>query len=184
MPIVDLLRAGATTSRPDPAACATWLASVYESIRGAGGAVTTSVEEPTVGRNYYRIGLGLSDGTPLCVLLNSAARLVAAAQQRDPHLITLLFADVPGGENCRRARLRVATAAELEQPIEDRSLRLLSAAKSRLLRLADLTEPGGPDQAGATPWVPAGAELRIKLHSSSMNSHRLRLVSTLRVAAM
>ncbi|MET7708379.1 hypothetical protein [Micromonospora sp. NPDC005413] len=131
MPIVDLLRAGVTTPRPDPAACATWLASVYESIRGAGGAVTTSVEEPTVGRNYYRIGVRLSDGTPLCVLLNSAAALVAAAQQRDPHLINLLFADVPDGEIYRRAGLRVATAAELEQPIEDRSLRLLTDEERR-----------------------------------------------------
>ncbi|MET8088514.1 hypothetical protein [Micromonospora sp. NPDC005237] len=131
VPIIDLLRAGVTTPRPDSAACATWLASVYESIRGAGGAVTTSVEEPAVGRNYNRIGVRLSDGKPLYVLLNSAAALVAAAQPRDPHLITLLFADVPGREIYRRAGLRVAAAAELEQPIEDRYLRLLTDEERR-----------------------------------------------------
>ncbi|MCG5468305.1 hypothetical protein LADH09A_002165 [Micromonospora sp. LAH09] len=131
MPTVDLLRAGVTTPRLDPTACATWLASVYGSIRGTGGAVTTSAEEPTVGRNYYRIAVRLTDGTPLYVLLNSAAALVAAARQRDPHLPTLLFADVPGGEIYRRAGLRVATAAELEQPIEDRFLRLLTDEERR-----------------------------------------------------
>ncbi|MGK5444048.1 hypothetical protein ACSNN7_19840 [Micromonospora sp. URMC 105] len=104
---------------------------MYESIRGAGGAVTTSAEEPTVGRNYYRISVRLGDGKPLCILLNSAAALVAAAQQRDPRLISLLFADVPGGEIYRRAGLRVATGAELEQPIEDRYLRLLTDEERR-----------------------------------------------------
>lgn len=131
VPTVDLLRAGVTTPRPDPAACATWLASVYESIRRTGGAVTTSVEEPTVGRNYYRVAVRLSDGKSLYVLLNSAAALVGAAQQRDPHLINLSFADVPGREIYRRAGLRVATAAELEQPIEDQSLRLLTDEERR-----------------------------------------------------
>ncbi|MFG3604857.1 hypothetical protein [Micromonospora chersina] len=106
-------------------ASAAWLASVHESIRGVGGAVTTPVEEPAVGRNYYRISARLGDGTPLCVLLNSAAALVAAAQQRD-HVIDLVFAEVPRGEIYRRAGLRVATAAELEQPIEDRHLRVLT----------------------------------------------------------
>jgi hypothetical protein len=124
--IVDLLRAGVTTPRPDRAACTIWLASVHESIREAGGAVTTSVETPTVGRNYYRVTVRLSDDKPLYILLNPAAALVAATQQQDPCLPTLLFADVPGAEIYRRAGLRVATAAELEQPIEDRHLRMLT----------------------------------------------------------
>ncbi|MEH1170067.1 hypothetical protein V6V47_32285 [Micromonospora sp. CPCC 205539] len=131
VPIVDLLRAGVTTPRPDPALCATWLASVYESIKGAGGAVTTSVEEPTVGRNYHRIGVRLGDHQPLRVLLNATVALAAAAQKRDPHLINLVFAAVPGREIYRRAVLRVATPAELEQPIEDRSLRLLTDEERR-----------------------------------------------------
>lgn len=46
-------------------------------------------------------------------------------KQRD-HLIGLVFAEVPRGEIYRRAGLRVATAAELEQPIEDRHLRVLT----------------------------------------------------------
>ncbi|MHA4950712.1 hypothetical protein ACX27O_25630 [Micromonospora sp. SD19] len=104
---------------------------MHESIRGAGGAVTTSVEEPTVGQNYYRISARLGGGKPLWILLNSAAALVAAAQQRDRHLINLVFAEVPGGEIYRRAGLRVATAAELEQPIEDRHLRVLTDDERR-----------------------------------------------------
>lgn len=131
VPHIDLLRAGVTMPCRDSAARATWLASVHESIRGAGGAVTTSVEEPTVGRNYYRIGVRLGDGRPLCILLNSAAAVVAAAQPPDRHLVTLLFAEVPGGEIYRRVGLRVATTAELEAPFEDRYLQILTDEERR-----------------------------------------------------
>ncbi|MDG4780056.1 hypothetical protein O7614_10430 [Micromonospora sp. WMMD961] len=73
----------------------------------------------------------LGDHQPSRVLLNATVALAAAAQQRDPYLINLVFAAVPGREIYRRAGLRVATPAELEQPIEDRSLRLLTDEERR-----------------------------------------------------
>lgn len=129
--IIHLLQAGVTKPHPDRAASATWLAMVYDSTRALGGVVTTSVEEPTVGRNHYRVGVRLRDGKPLSILFNAAAFLVAGAEQQDPHMINAVFVDVPGGTIYRRAGLRVATTAELNQPLNDRHLHLLTEEERR-----------------------------------------------------
>ncbi|WP_245716393.1 hypothetical protein [Micromonospora humi] len=126
MEITQLLRAGVTKPHPDQAASATWLATVYASIRSVEGVVTTSVEEPTTGRNHYRVGVRLRDGRPLSILFNAAAFLVAGAERQDPHVVNAVFVDVPGGEIYRRAALRLATMAELNQPLEERHLHLLT----------------------------------------------------------
>jgi hypothetical protein len=107
------------------------LAQASTSTRALGGAVTTSVEVPTVGRNYYRIGVRLRDGEPLSILFNAAALLVAGAEQQEPHMINLRFVDVPSEEAYRRAGLRVATGAELDQPFSDQHLRLLTDEELR-----------------------------------------------------
>src|SRR4051812_32956515 len=73
--ILHLPQPGVTKPHPDRAASATWLASVYDSTRVAGGMVTTSVEEPSVGRNHYRVGMRFGDGKPLSILFNAAALL-------------------------------------------------------------------------------------------------------------
>ncbi|KXK60409.1 hypothetical protein AWW66_19185 [Micromonospora rosaria] len=78
-----------------------------------------------------RIGVRLCDGKPLNILFNAAAALVAGARPHELHLVRLLFVDVPGEEIYRRAGLRVATAAEVDQPIHDRYLRLLAAEERR-----------------------------------------------------
>ncbi|MEU4780384.1 hypothetical protein [Micromonospora sp. NPDC023633] len=126
-----LPRAGVTKPRRDPAARAAWLAAVHEGMRAFGGVVTTAVEEPAVGRNYYRVGVRLRDGTPLEILFNAAVSLVAAAEPQDRHSVTARFVDVPAGDAFRQAGLRVATAAELAQPLGDRHVRLLAEDECR-----------------------------------------------------
>jgi hypothetical protein len=113
----DLLPAGVTRGCLDPALRTTWLGAVHESMRTGGGAVTTDVEEPTVGRNYYRVGVRLHHGTSLTLLLNAAAGVVAAAEPSSNHSVITAFADVPGDEVFSRTGLRVAAAADLEQPL-------------------------------------------------------------------
>ncbi|MEU5552119.1 hypothetical protein ABZ738_20315 [Micromonospora sp. NPDC047793] len=130
MEIIHLLRAGVTRPHLDRAAGATWLAMVCDSARALHGVVTTSVEEPTVGRNHYRVGVRLRDAKPLSILFNAAV-LVAAAEQQDPHMINPVFVDVPGGDIYRRAGLRVATRAELDQPPHERHLHLLTEPERR-----------------------------------------------------
>ncbi|MDG4832514.1 hypothetical protein O7627_24860 [Solwaraspora sp. WMMD1047] len=104
---------------------------VYDSTRALDGVVTASVEEPTVGRNHYRVGVRLRDDKPLSILFNAAVFLVAGAEQQDPHMIHSVFVDVPGWEIYRRAGLRVATTAELNQPLHERHLQLLTEEERR-----------------------------------------------------
>ncbi|MBQ1051944.1 hypothetical protein KBX50_26230 [Micromonospora sp. C51] len=131
MKIVHLLQAGVTKPHVDRAAGATWLAMVYDSARAVHGVVTTSVEEPTVGRNHYRVGVRLRDAKPLSILFNAAVLLVAAAEQQDPNMINPVFVDVPGRNIYRRTGLRVATRAELNQPLHERHLHLLTEEERR-----------------------------------------------------
>ncbi|MCZ7438253.1 hypothetical protein O7598_17715 [Micromonospora sp. WMMC241] len=131
MEIIHRLQAGVTRPHPDQAASATWLAMVYASTRAVRGVVTTTGEEPEVGRNHYRIGVRLRDGKPLSILFNAAAFLVAGAEQQEPAMINAVFVDVPGGDFYRRAGLRVATTAELNQPLNNRYLHLLSEDERR-----------------------------------------------------
>ncbi|MFF5219395.1 hypothetical protein [Micromonospora sp. NPDC000442] len=131
MEIIHLLQAGVTRPHLDPVAGATWLAMVYDSARALHGVVTTSVEEPTVGRNHYRVGVRMRDAKPLSILFNAAVFLVAAAEQQDPHMINAVLVDVPGEDMYRRAGLRVATRAELNQPLRERHLHLLTEEERR-----------------------------------------------------
>ena len=111
--ILNPVQAGVTRPHLDPAARALWLAAVHDSMRALDGAVTTAVEEPTVGRNYYRVGVRLRDGAPLNILFNAAASLVAAAEPQGHHSVAVIFVDVPDSNafseaglqvgNCRRA---------------------------------------------------------------------------------
>lgn len=122
----SILRAGVTKARLDPIARSAWLAAVYESMRVTGGAVTTPVEEPTVGRNYYRVTVRLPDGSPVAVLLNAAARLVAAADPGQGDSIAAPFVHVPHGEVFERAGFRFADPADLHQPLQEEHLRSLA----------------------------------------------------------
>lgn len=131
MDVRDLLQAGVTRGRLDPALRTIWLGAVHESTRTGAGAVTTAVEEPTVGRNYYRVGVRLRGGTSLTLLLNAAAGLVAAAEPSSNHSVITAFADVPGDEVFSRAGLRVAGAADLEQPLRREHLRHLAEDEQR-----------------------------------------------------
>ncbi|WP_214407823.1 hypothetical protein [Pseudonocardia lacus] len=144
MNIQDRLRAGVTVPRPDPAARAAWLAAVHEYTRIDGGTVTTAAEEPTVGRNYHRVGVQLRNGMPLAFLLNPAAGLVAAAQPAGPHDILPVFAAVPHREVFSRRGFEVAAPADLDQPLTEAHLRSLTedelqdVAYHRPERLGDL----------------------------------------------
>ncbi|RGC65530.1 hypothetical protein C5N14_28410 [Micromonospora sp. MW-13] len=100
-------------------------------MRASGGTVTTPVEEPSVGRNYYWVGVRLRDGVEVSLLFNAAASLVAAAEPQDRHSATLMFVDVPAGNSFSEAGLRVATAAELIQPLSDSDLRFLTEDERR-----------------------------------------------------
>jgi hypothetical protein len=129
--IIHLLQAGVTKPHLDRAARATWMTIVYDSTRALDGVVTTSVEEPTVGRNHYRVGVRFRDGQPLRILFNAAVLLVAGAEQQDPDMINAVFVDVPGWDIYHRAGLRVATTAELNQPLNERHLQLLTQEERR-----------------------------------------------------
>jgi hypothetical protein len=119
----DILRAGVTKARLDPIARSAWLAAVYQSMRVAGGAVTTAVEEPTVGRNYYRVTVRLPDGSLAFLLLNAVARLVAAADPGQGDSIAASFVDVPHGEVFDRAGFRFADPC-VPSPLEELVSRL------------------------------------------------------------
>lgn len=131
MEIVDTVQAGVTRPHHDPDARAVWLAAVHDSMRVSGGTVTAPVEEPAVGRNYYRVGVRLRDGVAVGLLFNAAASLVAAAGPQDRHSVTLTFVDVPAGNSFSEAGLRVAKAAELIQPPSDNDLRFLTEDERR-----------------------------------------------------
>jgi hypothetical protein len=131
MNILSLLQPGVTQPFLDASARASWLAAVHQSMRAVGGAVTADVEEPIVGRNYYRVGVDLRDGSRLNLLLNAAASLVAATERHDPHTLAAAFVDVPGGDTFSQAGLRVATAAELHQPLDEPHLKWLAPEEAR-----------------------------------------------------
>ncbi|ROO52820.1 hypothetical protein EDC02_7764 [Micromonospora sp. Llam0] len=128
---IDVLQAGVTKPGPDRLANAAWLALVHDATRKLGGVVITSVEEPTVGRNYYRVGVRLRDGVSLSILFNAAANLAAGARRHDPDRTDEVFVDVPAADVYRYAGLRVATGAELDQPLNDRRLFLLTDEERR-----------------------------------------------------
>ncbi|MFE9957187.1 hypothetical protein [Micromonospora sp. NPDC005299] len=67
----------------------------------------------------------------MSILFNAAAFLVAGAEQQDPHMINAVFVDVAGGDIYRPAGLRVATAADLNQPLNDRHLPSLTEEERR-----------------------------------------------------
>jgi hypothetical protein len=144
MDVHVLLRAGVTKPCLDPIMRSTWLAAAHESMRIGSGAVTAAVEEPTVGRNYYRLGARLRCGTPVALLLNAAAGVVAAGTPGEPHSVSVLFADVPHGEVFSRAGFRVAAPADLDRPLAEEHLRSLAADERREIayhrpdRLGDL----------------------------------------------
>jgi hypothetical protein len=143
-PGMEIVQSGVTRPHLDPVAGASWLAVVYESMRTVGGTVTTAVENPTVGRNYYRVGVELQNGSQLTIVFNAAAALVAATERHDPHTVTATFANVPGSHLFRRAGLQVATAEELNRPVNEKHLSCLAdderrdVAYHRPSRLGDL----------------------------------------------
>jgi hypothetical protein len=71
------------------------------------------------------------DGTPLNILLNAAASLVAAAEPQERHLVTAQFVDVSDGSVFSQAGFRVATAAELDQPLTEKHLQALAEDERR-----------------------------------------------------
>jgi hypothetical protein len=105
---------------------ASWLAAVHESMRVGGGAVVARAEAPAVGRNFYRVGVRLRDGTPVALLLNAAVKLVGARRSLDES-----FVDVPGGDVFARAGFHVAGPADLDEPLRETRLRLLAADERR-----------------------------------------------------
>jgi hypothetical protein len=131
MNILTLLQPGVTQPLLEASARASWLAAVHQSMREVGGAVTADVEEPIVGRNYYRVGVELQDGSRLDLLLNAAASLVAATERHDHHRVAAAFVDVPGCDTFSQAGLQIATAAELHQPLDARHLKRLAPEELR-----------------------------------------------------
>jgi len=87
--------------------------------RETGAVITAAVEHPTVGRNHYRIRMTTADGTPLRLLLNATALLVAAADDTDTdtEALTASFQTVPGSDLFTAAGLHVAAPTELERPL-------------------------------------------------------------------
>jgi hypothetical protein len=142
--IQNILRAGVTKARLDPIARSGWMAAVYESMRVAGGVVVTAIEEPTVGRNFYRVTVRLPDGSPVALLLNAVVRLVAATDPGQGDSIAASFVDVPHGDVFGRAGFGVAEPSDLHQPVKEQHLRSLAederqdAAYHEPARLGDL----------------------------------------------
>ena len=129
--VVELLQPGVTRPHVDHAARASWLTAVHDAIRTVGGVVTVAAEEPTVGRNHYRVSVTTRDGGAKLILLNAAALLVAAAEGTDPQEITPVFADVPGSEFFAGRGFHVAGPAELNAPLSGHHLRALAADERR-----------------------------------------------------
>lgn len=99
-----------------------WLGAVHEWARTVRGSVTTAAEPPTVGRNYWRIGVRLSNGPSMVLLLNDDAGLVAASRP-DPGAVVLTFVDIPHAEVFTRAGYRVAEPRDLDRPLTDADAR-------------------------------------------------------------
>jgi hypothetical protein len=142
--ILNVMWPGVTQPHLDSGARRSWLAAVHDSMRATGGAVTTAVEAPIAGRNYYQVGVELRAGAPLNMLFNAAADLVAAAKPQDFHSVAAVFVDVPGGDHFRQAGLQVADAVELDQQLNEGHLLNLTenerwdVAYHRPSRLGDL----------------------------------------------
>ena len=81
--IIEVLRPGVTRPHVDNAARACWLTAVHDAMRAAGGTVTAAAEEPTVGRNHYRVGVATGAGVARSILFNAAALVVAAAESEE-----------------------------------------------------------------------------------------------------
>lgn len=129
--ILELLQPGVTKPHVDHAARASWLAAVHEAMRSVRGAVVTAAEEPTVGRNYYRVAVKARDGVAGVILFNAAAVLVAAAEAADPQETALVFTAVPGSGVFSERGLQVASPAQLNEPLSDRDLHALMADERR-----------------------------------------------------
>jgi len=134
MEIEKVLHVGVTKPCLDQSSRSSWLAAVHECMRVVGGAVTTGIEEPTVGRNYYRVGVRLRDGVPLAFLLNAAGALVAATAPEDRQSLTTAFVNVPASEVFSRAGFQVAMPTELDQPVKDEHVQLLPQDERRDVR--------------------------------------------------
>ncbi len=67
----NLLQAGVTKPCLDPTLRSTWLAAVHESVRDQSISFISDVEDPAVGRNYYRVNVQLRHGEPFSLLLNA-----------------------------------------------------------------------------------------------------------------
>lgn len=129
--ILELLLPGVTKPHIDHVARASWLAAVHEAMRSVGGAVVAAVEEPAVGRNYYRVGVEARDGAAGVILFNAAAVLIAAAEAADPQEIALVFAAVPGSGVFSERGFQVASPAQLNEPLSEPHLHTLTADERR-----------------------------------------------------
>lgn len=103
----------------DDALSRSWVRAVHASVRiGGVSLVDGAAIPPGPGRNYYRVIVRNEAGEKIRVLLNSAARLVAASRDADvPSNGPLDFCDVPGPEAYQRAGFRVAEVEMLLAPL-------------------------------------------------------------------
>lgn len=127
----NLLQAGVTKPCLDPTLRSTWLAAVHESVRDQSISFISDVEDPAVGRNYYRVNVQLRHGEPFSLLLNAFANLVAAAIPADENTMVLTFTEVPQEEAFFRAGFRVMTPSELNVALTAEHLRELAEDERR-----------------------------------------------------
>lgn len=116
MGVDRFLRAGVTEPRVDPEVEARWAAAAHQALRESGGRVLGHTLKPTTGRNHYLLRVELTDGTPVRLMLNAAAQLVAAATD-DQHALATPFVDVPRPDLFELVGLYTATPTALETPL-------------------------------------------------------------------
>ncbi|MDO5698099.1 MAG: hypothetical protein Q4G51_09005 [Dermatophilus congolensis] len=112
-----------------------WLTGVHHMLRQCRGRVVLTGEEDGWMRNYNWVHVEAGyDKTPMWILFDSEARLVAAAVPPEPHSAFGPFLDVPHPESFTQFGLSVATPEQLGEPLRPHHFECVTSWEAETLK--------------------------------------------------
>lgn len=114
----------------DDEAAREWLTAVHYVARRHGGRVLGVMCPPRVDRNFYDVCVHLPAAEPVTLLLNTAARLVAAVEGDRPFAPNAQYTDVPSLEAFETLGLQVASPADMAAPWTEHGLQRLTQSEA------------------------------------------------------